>query len=105
MPKGKKKKGYKGIGIVEVLIVGGLVAGGAMVMKHLSDVKKSGKQEAVLEQHEALMDQRKAVSGQLKDHQLHQRKMDLEEDRMMKEGATERELNEKAFERFGRSRQ
>ena len=34
----------KGFGVIEVLLIGGIVAGGAMVMKHFSDIKKGGKQ-------------------------------------------------------------
>lgn len=92
----------RGFGVIEVLLVGGLVAGGAMAMNYLSGVKKSGKKEAVLEMHEAQAEKRSIVSGQLKKHQVRKRKIGMEEEKMIKKGVTEKELNKEAFKRWGK---
>lgn len=92
---------HRGIGVLETIVVVGLVTGAGMAWKYISDVKKSGKKEAVLEMHEAQGEVEKAVSGQYKEYQVHQRELDMEMDKMEKAGVSERELNEKAFEKWG----
>lgn len=91
----------KGIGVLETIVVVGLVTGAGMAWKFLSDTKKTGKKEAVLEMYEEKEEVKRAVSGQYKEHQVEQRELDMEMDRMEKAGVSERELNEKAFEKWG----
>ena len=95
----KKRRGF---GVIEVLLVGGLVAGAGMAYKFITDVKDSGKKESELEMHEHNVELREETDEQIKEFDIQQERFNIEDRRMLKRKASPKERNRKALKRWGK---